>query len=145
AVFAPQLFAVLFNVAATTFGAVVFGAVAANLVSQGLSMAFGIQKSFNWSSLAISAISAGITYGLGQIPIPAGVTIPPMVTAVARAALSNALTQGIAVAVGWQKKLDWKGVAAAGASAGVSFAITESIGMAQWGADSNKEGMDLWD
>ena len=44
-----------------------------------------------------------------------------------RGALGNALTQGIGMATGLQKKFDWAGVAAAGVEAGVTGAITRGF------------------
>ena len=49
-----------------------------------------------------------------------------------RAGLSNAATQGVAVAVGLQNNFSWNGVAAAALAGGVSSAVNDSIGRSPW-------------
>jgi len=47
----------------------------------------------------------------------------------AGAAIANAKVQGIAIALGLQKKFDWTGVAAAGVSAGIGSAVGSALHM----------------
>ena len=79
-------------------------------------MLTGIQSKFDWGAVALNAIGSGIGAGLGTVGILNG-TLPGDIV---RGALGNALTQGIGVATGLQKKFDWAGVAAAGVSSGAS-------------------------
>ncbi len=88
--------------------------VVGNVAGQLFGMATGIQQGgFNWKSLAIATISAGLAPpGTGSI-----------VGDVVAGAVANAAVQGIAVATDLQDNFDWVGVAAAGVSAGVGTAM----------------------
>ncbi len=112
--------------AALIAGAAIGGAVG-SIASQGLSMAFGLQKDFSWTQVALGGLAAGVSAGVGAASsaIP-GVTklAGPAAWAVAgaRAAVSSAATQGIAVLTGLQKDFSWRSVAASavGATAGAA-------------------------
>ncbi|MEJ0027172.1 MAG: LysM peptidoglycan-binding domain-containing protein [Rhizomicrobium sp.] len=115
------------GVGATTAGIIggvagaAVSAAAGSIVSQGVGLALGIQKSFDWDAVGLAALSAGVTRGLGASGAfdalgIGGDGIPEMF---AQGALGNAATQGIAVATGLQKTFDWAGVAAAGVGAGI--------------------------
>jgi YD repeat-containing protein len=101
--------------------AVVAGAVG-SMVSQGIGVATGLQSEFSWAGVAMSAIGAGVGAGLGSI-IPGESILPT----VARGIAGNAITQGIAVATGLQKKFDWAGVAAAGVGAAVGAVVGSQL------------------
>jgi YD repeat-containing protein len=121
--------------AAAIAGAAVTGAIA-SVVSQGIGVITGIQEKFSWKGVAMSALSAGITQGVGggQLINGAG----KFVNDVARGALTNAVTQGVAVVTGLQKKFDWAGIAVAGVVSGVTGAISRSLpGAAQPAAGGN--------
>jgi hypothetical protein len=62
------------------------------------------------------AVSAGLTPGVFSNLGTTG-------SVIARAAVGNVLTQGIAVAVGMQRRFDWRGVAASAVGAGVGQAV----------------------
>jgi YD repeat-containing protein len=98
-------------------------AVIGNVAGQGIGLATGIQKSFDWGSLAMTAITAGVSQGLGSSGINAfsGLTksIGETGVAVLRGVTGSIVSQGIGVATGLQSKFDWAGVAAAGVGAGV--------------------------
>ncbi|MBA2964196.1 MULTISPECIES: LysM peptidoglycan-binding domain-containing protein [Ramlibacter] len=91
-------------------GAAMVGAAAGGLASQFVGLATGTIQSFDWRSVALSAVSAGVTH---SVPLGmAGLAGPP--GTVARAMVANGLTQGIGVIVGLQQRFDWRNVAAAG-------------------------------
>jgi hypothetical protein len=94
------------------------GAAAGSIVSQGLGVATGLQDKFSWKGVAMAAISGGVGGGLGNVIRGAGVA-----AAAARGALGSAITQGIGLTLGLQKKFDFAGVAAAavGSVAGSAF------------------------
>jgi YD repeat-containing protein len=132
-------------VAGTIAGGVVGGAVTGAIASAGsqlFGLATGIQQKFNWGAVATSAIAAGIGGGLDAQfdKVVDGVTKTTSVFGemgiggggffadVARGALTNALTQGVSVAVGLQKRFDFAGVAAAGIGAGVGGAVARTVG-----------------
>lgn len=109
-----QILVAIVSVAVTIIAAPLgpLAPVVGNLAGQVFGMATGIQHGFNWKSLALTAISAGVAPpGTGGI-----------VTDAINGAIANATVQGIAVATGLQKKFDWVGVAAAGVSAGAGTA-----------------------
>jgi len=104
-------------------GTAAVAATAGSVASQAVGMAIGAQDSFSWKQVGLSALSAGITQGL-----PVGLQVPgsSFGTAIVRAAVSNAMSQGIAVTVGLQKEFSWRGVAASAAGAAVGQAINDS-------------------
>ncbi|HZY15042.1 MAG TPA: LysM peptidoglycan-binding domain-containing protein, partial [Ramlibacter sp.] len=87
------------------------GAAAGSVAGQTVGLLTGAIQRFSWKDVALSAVSAGVSTGLGPQVFGGGLG-----GAVARAAAGNALTQGISVAVGLQKKFDWKAVAASAAA-----------------------------
>ena len=105
-------------------GASIVGAAAGSVVSQEVGIALGVQDKFSWKQVALSAIGAGVTSGLGSVPGLAGTGLPNVA---ARAAISNALTQGIGVVTGLQRSFDWKGVAASAAGAVVGQQVGDSL------------------
>ncbi len=121
-VVAVAVTAVLSPVGTATFGQAVLAAAGGSLASQGVGLATGIQQKFSFKSLALSAISAGVTNGIGPEGFLGGKTGlfgKGLEGAIARGALSSAITQGIGVATGLQDKFSFAGVAAAGVAAGV--------------------------
>ncbi len=98
------------------------GPIGGNLVTQGFANLIGQQKGFSWKSLAISWITANVTQGIDASGVFAAIG-NATVQAAATAITANAVTQGIGVAVGLQKKFDFAAVAAAGAGAAASAQI----------------------
>jgi hypothetical protein len=49
------------------FGQAVARAAVGNIITQGVSTAVGLQKSFSWRGVAASAVSAGVGYAVGEI------------------------------------------------------------------------------
>ncbi len=115
-------------------------AVAGSVVSQGVGVATGIQDKFSFKSVALAAITAGVTQGLGDIGVfsKLGIAGESFGSTVARGALSNAVTQGIGVATGLQSKFSFAGVAAAGVGAGVGAFVGDKLGAVDF---SDKGGL----
>ncbi|WP_418124768.1 deaminase domain-containing protein [Variovorax sp. 160MFSha2.1] len=108
------------------------GGAAGSIASQGVGIAIGAQDSFNWKGVALSAISGGISGGLGAVAngaVPAlqGLAGNGLGVTLTRAALGNAISQGIGVAVGLQDKFSWQGVAAAAVGAGVGWGVNQAL------------------
>jgi len=114
--------------AAGVAGAVVGGA-AGSVVSQGVGVAIGTQDSFSWKQVALSAVGAGVTAGVGSYLGPVTSQGFDKVMAYAgRAALTNTITQGVGVAMGSQSSFSWKSVAASAVSAGAAQGLNAAMG-----------------
>ena len=109
------------------------GAVAASMigsvVSQGVGLATGLQDKFSFKQVAMAGITAAIGGGMGKLLGPAGVAGSKLLTDVVRGAASSAISQGIGVVTGLQKKFDFAGVAAAGIGAGIGGAVSRSLAL----------------
>ncbi len=125
AVLAPQALGLVGASTPAWVGAVA-GAALGSLAGQVVGNMLGVVDGINWKGVALAALSAGITQGLLPEAMVAG---SPVVNAVVRAAVGNALTQGVAVAMGLQSKFDWRGVAASAVGAGVGMAVSEGLGL----------------
>ncbi|MEJ7808435.1 MAG: hypothetical protein WKG03_21245, partial [Telluria sp.] len=108
---------------AGTFWGSMAAAAIASTAGQLAAVAVGEQKEFSWKSVAISAVSAGVTFGLGSTGV-FGTTAGGIA---ARAALGNALTQGVSVAFNLQDSFSWTAVAAAGAGSLAGSAASNGI------------------
>ncbi len=104
-------------------GIAVTAGAAGSIASQAVGIAIGAQKDFNWKGVALSAIGAGVTAGIGglaqsggMLSSLAGSDLPQVV---GRAMLGNTITQGIGIATGLQQSFSWTNVAASGVGAGV--------------------------
>ena len=116
-----------------TGAAVVGGALAAaagSIVSQVVGLAIGIQDKFSWKGVAVAAISGAVGGGLGRVSL-LGKGAGALANDVARGAVSNALTQGVSIATGLQRKFDWTAVAVGGAVAGGAGVANRTL--ANWG------------
>ena len=98
------------------------GAAVGSVASQMVGMAAGVIDKFDWKGVGLSALSAGITSGVSSYFASSGGALSGSTTGAtaARAAISNLATQGVGVAVGLQKKFDWRGVAASAVGAAVA-------------------------
>ena len=122
--------------AAGVIGAAVGGAVG-SVVSQGLSIAFGLQDSFDWRQVAMGAVSSSVGAGVGSLTSGAsqGASGMKMVggwaVAGARAAVANATTQGVSYMLGLQHSFNWRSViaSAAGGAAGSMLRDVANLGM----------------
>ncbi|MET3448207.1 LysM peptidoglycan-binding domain-containing protein [Ralstonia sp. 1138] len=104
-----------------TTGTAIAYAEVGNLAGQAFGNAIGVEHGFDWSSVATTAISAGITSGLGNVSALSSDSLGSVGSAVAKATIGNALTQGVEVAVGLQKQFSWQQVAGAAAGAGLAY------------------------
>jgi hypothetical protein len=91
-------------------GPAMAGAVLGGIASQVVGLGAGVIDKFDWRSIALSAVSAGVSRSIpleatGWQGVPGGV---------AKSMIANAVTQGIGVVVGLQQRFDWRAVAAAG-------------------------------
>jgi YD repeat-containing protein len=105
-----------------------------SIASQAVGMVTGDVQKFSWSSVAKSAIAGGIgaaVNGIGEgsqgfLSEKLGIAGKGFTDVVLRSAVSNTLTQGASIAVGLQKRFDWRGVAASAASAAISYGVQDS-------------------
>ena len=97
-----------------TFWEAMTVAAIANVGSQMVGNIIGAQDGFSFESFALSVISAGVS---NKIPVFKG--LEPGLGVMVKAAISNAVTQGIGVALQLQEHFDWRGVAAAGLGASI--------------------------
>jgi len=111
-----------------SIGAGAVAGAAGSLASQVVGVATGVQEKISWKGVAIAAISGAVTGGLGGTN-PTASLGTKIIEGAGRAAVGNAITQGVAVATGLQKKFDWAGVAVAGVVGGA----TAWAGAQSWG------------
>jgi LysM repeat protein len=113
------------SMGAAGLAAAVVGAAVGSIVSQGFAMAIGHQEKFSWGQVAVSAVGAGVTAGLG------GGALGSIQNTAARVAvsavISNAVSQGVAIAVGVQDKFNWRSLAVAAVAAPLTQAIGEGM------------------
>ena len=102
-------------------GGAIGGAVG-SIASQAFGVATGLQDKFSWKGVAMAAIGGAVGAGVGVERAFARVGIGTFVRQARCPARpsGSALTQGIGVAAGLQKKFDFAGVAAAGIGGGVA-------------------------
>lgn len=112
------------------------GGAVGSIVSQGVAIAIGEQDKFSWSSVALGALGAGVSAGVGSLASSLGFGAGQLsgpaswLAAAGRTAISSAATQGIAVAVGLQDHFSWSSVAASAVGAGVGAAVAEGVNSA---------------
>ncbi|MGN8064570.1 LysM peptidoglycan-binding domain-containing protein [Ralstonia sp. 22111] len=107
----------------SSLGSLALQGAVRSIAFQALGNLTGVQHGFDWKSVALSAVSAGVGAGVSTV---AG-------NAVVGAALTSVVTQGIGVATGLQHSFSWQGVAAA-AGAAVGSATTAGLNAASGGA-----------
>ncbi|WP_431256724.1 LysM peptidoglycan-binding domain-containing protein [Roseateles chitinivorans] len=105
-------------------GAGAAAGAAGSAAGQLTGMALGMQSGFSWKQVGIGAIGGAVSAGIGPA---AGMA--PMEMAW-RAALSNALTQGIGVVTGLQDSFSWRSVAIAAVAAPVADQVGKAFGTA---------------
>ncbi len=91
-------------------------------------MALGAQDGFNWKSLAFAAAAGGISGGVAQGMSGVTANMPAPVATFVNGAVSNAVTQGAAIALGLQDKFSWTQVAMAATSAVVTAQVGKWAG-----------------
>lgn len=121
------------TVAAGAMAGAAAGAAGAT-ASQGVMIAGGEQKGFNWKGIGMGAVGGAVTGGImagAGAGATAGATGATGTSAAALsipqtmmyAGLSSAVTQGIGIATGLQDRFDWKGVAVSAIAAGVGASV----------------------
>ncbi len=114
----------------TATGAMVAGAVG-SIASQVVGLALGVQDSFSWKQVALSAIGSAVSVGMAGTTSLAGESShlfgSSYVEIGARAAVGNALTQGIGVITGLQDSFDWRSVAASAISAPLAVGAMKNV------------------
>lgn len=109
-------------------GAMIMGA--ADAAYQGTEMLAGNQSKFNWSELGASAVAGGISGGLGLMGGTAGPlshVSSGLGQAVFDAAGSNAIHQGVNMALGLQKTFSWTSLAVSSVAAGAAYETFGSV------------------
>ncbi|MEM8789964.1 MAG: LysM peptidoglycan-binding domain-containing protein, partial [Pseudomonadota bacterium] len=117
-------------------GAGVAAGAAGSVASQGFAIATGQQDKFSFKSLAIDAISGGISGGVG-----AKIGGTGFLAGAARNTLSNVLTQGVSTVTGLQDKFSFTSVATAGIIGGISSQVNQSIGPVEGTAERIGRGL----
>jgi YD repeat-containing protein len=124
-----QIIVAVISVVVAVYTGGIGGAMLGSVVGQAAGVAMGVQDNISLKQVALAGLSAGIAQGLGEVmPTPLGGIATDVPNVMVRAAVGNALTQGIGVATGLQNKFDWRGVVAAGAGAGVGQAVGGALG-----------------
>lgn len=106
-------------------GTMAFSAAMGSIASQAVGVATNTIQKFDVKAVGLAAIGGYVGaqfQGLNAFP-----KTEVVANAVVRAAAGNVLTQGVATAVGLQKKFDWRSVAAASMGAGVAQAVSPAI------------------
>jgi hypothetical protein len=112
----------------TAIAASVAGAIVGGVASQGVGIALGVQKDFDWKSVAMGAITAGSGSAVGGLSravsaVGKFAAANPNLYSSISAAAGNALGQGIGVVTGLQKSFSWQSVATAAIMAPISRAL----------------------
>ncbi|MFT3727124.1 MAG: LysM peptidoglycan-binding domain-containing protein [Terricaulis sp.] len=100
-------------------------AATADAASQEAAIQMGIQDKFSWNQVATAVISAGVNMANPGAAVASKLGFAETFTAYA---VNNAATQGLAMAVGAQRKFSWSGVAAAGVGAVVGDYVSTKFG-----------------
>jgi hypothetical protein len=128
AIVLPFVAPAVFGIGAGLLGAVAT-AVASNLAGQVVANIVGLQDGFNFASVAVSALTAGISFGVlgvpGAVSTASGLTeLGAPIGPVGRAVAGNLINQGVSIALGQQKAFSWAAVAGAAVSAGVTQVVS---------------------
>lgn len=99
---------------------------AGSVASQAVGNLIGAEHGFSWDQVAMGALGAGVTAGVGSAAAASGTWLAAqgsntagIIAGVGRAAIGSVVTQGLAVAVGLQDHFSWMQVATAAASSAV--------------------------
>ncbi len=128
-IYLPELAPALFEAigGATSFAGVAVTAAVASAAGQLATMALTGHGKFDWTAVALAAVSAGImkgASGLGRIAqeaATAGNMGRAFAYAAMNSALNNAVSQGLNIIVGRQDSFNWRAVAVSGLAGGAGF------------------------
>ena len=111
-----------------TLGAAAFGGAVGALAGQVAANFMGMQDGLDWKGIALGAFGSALGVGLaGAMGGGTATGMSMYMNAAARAAVANAMTQCVAVAIHAQEDFSWKGVAAAAAGAAVGSAVGDQL------------------
>ncbi|MGV7206673.1 hypothetical protein ACLB1G_02330 [Oxalobacteraceae bacterium A2-2] len=106
---------------------------AGSMAGQAVGVVLGVQDSIDWKGVALSAVSNGISTGVGVLASAENSVLPTIFNAsspagaVARAALSNAAYQAVTIVSSQQNGFSWKNVAASAAGAYVGASTQSDV------------------
>nr|WP_305089270.1 hypothetical protein [Massilia sp. YIM B04103] len=109
------------------------GAAMGSVASQAVGMALGIQDSFSWKGVALAAVSAGVTQGVGSMVEGSWLAGAGWQAAAGRAVISNVISQGIGNITHLQDGFSWRSVAAAGVGGAINSSVNDEIGLSDKG------------
>lgn len=104
-------------------------ALIASFVSQVTAVAMGVREDLSARQMGVAALTAGVGEYVSSFAADAGGWIAEkgLGQVMVKGAVASALGQGVAVAVGLQKRFDWRAVAASGPAAGVAAAVAGAL------------------
>jgi YD repeat-containing protein len=106
-----------------------FGAAVGSVASQLVGIAIGVQEKFSWKAVAVAALTAGLTKGIGVDGLSViGTNSGSIVNQAINGAISNAIGQGVNIAVGLQDKFSWKDLAMSAVSAPIASRAGNAVG-----------------
>jgi len=106
-----------------------FGAAVGSIASQLVGIALGVQEKFSWKAVAVAAVTAGLTKGIGIDKLSVvGSNSGSVVNQVINGAISNAVDQGVNIAVGLQDKFSWRDLAVSAVSAPIAARVGDAVG-----------------
>ncbi len=102
-----------------TVGTLAFAGAMGSVASQAVGLATGTIQKFDFRSVALAAVGTAVGGSMKGLELFGN----PVVDGVARAAVGNVISQGVATATGLQSKFNWQGVAAAAVGNMVAQAV----------------------
>lgn len=135
--------------AATAYGtgismaAGAIGAAVGSIVSQGVGIAVGAQESFSWKQVAQSAVGGAISGGMTAAYGQASLAGSGIQNTFVRAAVSNAIGQGVGMVVGWQKNFSWTAMAGAVVGAVAGSVMNDALSTDDALAGPTQDGSEL--
>src|SRR5262249_50604482 len=120
------------SLGAAGIAAAAVGGAVGSLASQGVAIGLGMQDKLNWGAVAAGAIGAGISSGIGAATGGLGIGGElfgrgSIAAQVVNGATQNAITQGVNLLTGQQKKFDWRGLAAAAVAAPIAEGLNNGL------------------
>jgi YD repeat-containing protein len=126
------------GLAGAAIAAAAIGGAVGSIASQLVGMATGDVEKFSWSQVALSAVGSGVTAGVATAGVGSSLFAKNATAALmTNAAIGNAASQGVAIALGMQDKFNWRSVAATAIATPIATAIggavNEAIGKNVYG------------
>lgn len=127
AVIVIVVFAIITQGSSLAYAPAMYGAIAGAIISaetQIVMIAAGYQDKFSWKQVAVSAAAGAISAGMAQGGPLAG---NGWAMAASRAAVSSTISQGLSIALGLQKRFDWRAIAISAIAAGVGAKLGQNM------------------